>query len=119
MNKPLEFEVKIQNDPNKQITTTTESSVAWSDFNFPKVCSKTLFYRSTLRWFLSALRSYMLHIPKSAEENSFKRKRKPHTMTEKRHKINKLSNFQNISIVGNSPALDPHVFVPSQNRWSQ
>ena len=46
----------------------------------------------------------MLHIPNSAEENSF----------EKRHKINKFSNYQNILIVRNSPALDGHVLVPSQ-----
>ena len=52
----LEFKVKIQNDPNKQIATTTENSVPWSDLNFPKV------------W-------------------------------------------------RNRPALDCHVFVPSQNPW--
>ena len=32
----------------------------------------------------------------------FNRKRKPHTMSEKRHKINKFANYQNI-IVRNSP----------------
>jgi len=57
----------------------------------------------------------MLHIPNSAEENCLKGKSKPHTMSEKRHKINKLANNQNI-IVRNSPAFDHHVFVPSQNR---
>ena len=45
----------------------------------------------------------------------FNRKRKPHTMYEKRHKINKFANYQN-TVVRNSPALDCHVFVPSQNR---
>ena len=35
----LEFKGKIQNNPNKQITTTTERCVPWSDLNFPKVCS--------------------------------------------------------------------------------
>ena len=35
-------------------------------------------------------------------------------MSEKRHKINKLANKQNIT-VRNSPAFDHHVFVPSQN----
>ena len=34
-----------------------------------KVCSKTLLDSSTLRRFLSAIRSYMLHIPNSAEGN--------------------------------------------------
>ena len=38
-------------------------------------------------------------------------------MSEKRHKINKFANYQNI-IVRNSPALDRHVFVPSQDRRS-
>ena len=103
----------------KQSTTTTESSVPWSDFNFPKVCSKTLLDSSTLalRRFLSAVRSYMLHIPNSAEVKLFNRKRKPHTMSEKRHKINKFANYQNI-IVRNSPAFDRHVFVSFQDRWS-
>ena len=36
-------------------------------------------------------------------------------MSVKRHKINKFANYQNI-IVRNSPALDRHVFVPSQDR---
>ena len=35
-------------------------------------------------------------------------------MHEKRHKINKFANYQNI-IVRNSPAFDCHAFVPSQN----
>ena len=51
----LEFKVKIQNDPNKQIITTTESPVPWSDLNFPKVCSKILLDSSTLQRFLSAI----------------------------------------------------------------
>ena len=38
-------------------------------------------------------------------------------MFEKRHKINKFANYQNI-IVRNSPAFDCHVFVFSQDRWS-
>ena len=38
-------------------------------------------------------------------------------MSEKRHKINKFANYQNI-IVRNSPAFDRHVFVSSQDRWS-
>ena len=38
-------------------------------------------------------------------------------MSEKRHKINKFANYQNI-ITRNSPALDRHVFVHSQNRLS-
>ena len=36
-------------------------------------------------------------------------------MSEKRHKINKIANYQNI-IVGNSPAFDRHAFVSSQDR---
>ena len=36
-------------------------------------------------------------------------------MSEKRHKINKFANYQNI-IVGNSPAFNRHVFVASQDR---
>ena len=35
-------------------------------------------------------------------------------MSEKRNKINKFANYQNI-IVRNSPTLDRHVFVPSQD----
>ena len=38
-------------------------------------------------------------------------------MSEKRHKINKFANYQNI-IVRNSPAFDRHVCVFSQDRWS-
>ena len=38
------------------------------------------------------------------------RKRNPYTMSEKRHKINKFANYQNI-MVRNSPAFDRHVFV--------
>ena len=58
----------------------------------------------------------MLHIPNSAEGSCLtNRKRKPHTMSEKRHQINKLANYQNI-IVKNSLAFDRHVFVSSQDR---
>ena len=113
----LEFKDKIQNDSNEQITTTTECFVPWSNLKFTKVCSKTLLNSSTHQWFLSAIRSYMLHIPNSAEGNCFNRKRKPQNMSEKRHKINKFANYQH-KIVRNSPALDHHVFVPSQNLWS-
>ena len=111
----LGFKVKMKNDSNKQIATTTESSPPWSDRNFPKVCSKTLPDNSTLRQFLSAIRSYMLHNPNSAEGNCLTENENAHTMYEKRHKINKFAKDQNI-IVRNSPALDCHVFVPSQNR---
>ena len=45
--------------------------VTWT---FLKVWSKTLLDSSTLRRFLSALRSYMLHIPNSAEENYLTKK---------------------------------------------
>ena len=45
--------------------------VTWT---FLKVCSKTLLDSLTLRRFLSALRSYMLHIPNSAEENYLTKK---------------------------------------------
>ena len=38
-------------------------------------------------------------------------------MSEKRHKINKFANYQNRK-VRNSPALDRHVFVPSQKPLS-
>ena len=48
-------------------------------------------------------------------EKLFNRKRKPHTMSEKRRKINKIANYQNI-IVRNSLAFDCHVFVSSQDR---
>ena len=47
----------------------------------------------------------------------FNRKRKPHTLCEKQHQINKLANYQNI-IVRNGPTLDRHVFVLSQNHCS-
>ena len=99
------------------MATTTASSLPWSDLNFPKVCSKTLPVSSTLRGFLSAIRSYMLHIPNSLKGNCLTEKENARTMHEKRHKINKFANYQNI-IVRNSPAFDCHVFVPSQNRWS-
>ena len=36
-------------------------------------------------------------------------------MSEKQHKIDKFANYQN-RIVRTSPALDRHVFVPSQSR---
>ena len=66
----LNSKLKFKTILNKQITTTTESSVSWSHLNFSKVyCSKTLMYSSTLRPFLSAIRSCMLHIPNSAEGN--------------------------------------------------
>ena len=45
--------------------------VTWT---FLKVCSKTLLDSSTLPRFLSALRSYMLHIPNSAEGNYLTKK---------------------------------------------
>ena len=45
----------------------------------------------------------------------FNRKGKPPTMSEKRHKISKFANYQNI-IVRNSPAFERHVFVSSQDR---
>ena len=38
-------------------------------------------------------------------------------MFEKRHKINKFANYQNI-IVRNSSGFDRHVFVSFQDRWS-
>ena len=55
ISRHLESKVKIRNDPNKQIATTTESSVPWSDFNFTKVCSKILLNSSTLQRLLSAV----------------------------------------------------------------
>ena len=54
---------------------------------------------------------------KLCEGKLFKRKSKPHTMSEKRHKINKFANYQNI-MVRNSPAFDCHVFVSTEDRWS-
>ena len=92
----LEFKVEIQNDPNKHITTTTESSVPWSDLNFAKVCSKTLLDSSALRWLLSAISYAQLYVvySKLCRGKLFNRKRKPHTMSEKRHKINKFANYQ-------------------------
>ena len=91
----------------KRITTTTESSVPWSDFNFPKVCSKTLLDSSTLRRpFLSRYGvSYMLHIPNSAKGNCLTEKEN-HTLCLK-------SDIKSINlriIVRNSPAFDCHVF---------
>ena len=38
-------------------------------------------------------------------------------MSEKRHKINKFANYQNIK-VRNGPAFDRHVFVPFQKPLS-
>ena len=88
----LNSKLKSKTILNKQVTTTTESSVSWSHRNVPKVCRKTLLYSSTLRPSLSAIRSYMLHIPK------------PHSMSEQRRKIKKIANYQNI-IVRNCSAL--------------
>ena len=45
----------------------------------------------------------------------FRRKRKPHTMSEKRYKVNKCANFQNL-IVRKSTAFNRHVLVSSQGR---
>ena len=53
-----------------------------------------------------------------------KGKSKKHNMSEKRHKINKVTNYQNQEplwllsniIVRNNPTFDRHDFVPSQNR---
>ena len=56
----------------------------------------------------------MLHIPNSAEGNCLTEKEN-HTLSEKRHQINKFANYQNV-IVRNSPAFDRHVFVSSQDR---
>ena len=56
----------------------------------------------------------MLHIPNSAEGNCLTEKEK-HTMSEKRHKIIKIANYQNI-IERNSPDFDRHAFVSSQDR---
>ena len=107
----LEFNVKIQCDRYKQITTTTESSVPWRDLNFPirfaaKHCSIAQLFGC----------SYQVYAAICCKSDSklcrgklFNRKRKPHTMSEKWHKINKFANYQNI-IVRNSPALDRHVF---------
>ena len=59
--------------------------------------------------------SYQANVAHSklCEGKLFKRKIEPHTMSEKRHKINKFANYQKI-IVRNSPAFDCHVFVPPQ-----
>ena len=35
INQRIEFKVKTQNDPNKQIATISESSAPWSDLNIP------------------------------------------------------------------------------------
>ena len=51
----------------------------------------------------------------SLKGNCLTEKENARTMHEKRHKINKFANYQNM-IVRNSPAFDCHVFVPSQNR---
>ena len=56
----------------------------------------------------------MLPIPNSEEGNCLTEKGKPHTMSEKRHKINKFANYQNI-IVRDSPAFDRHVFVSARD----
>ena len=98
----LELKVKIQNYPNKQITTTTESSVPWSDLNFPKVCSKTLLDISTLPAVLLSYTLLCVAYSKLCGGKLFNRKRKPHTMPEERHKINKFANYR-------------HVFISSQN----
>ena len=55
----------------------------------------------------------MLHIPNSVEGNCLTEKEN-HTLSVKAPKITKFANYQNI-IVRNSPAMDHHVFVPSQD----
>ena len=60
LNSKLEF---------KTILINKSQQLPWSDLNFPNVCSKILLDSSTLQQFLSAIRSYMLHIPNSAEGN--------------------------------------------------
>ena len=73
---------------------------------------------STLRRpFLSSYTELYVAYSKLCRGKLFNRKRKPHTMSEKRHKIKKFANYQNI-IVRNSPAFDCHVFVFSQDHWS-
>ena len=39
-------------------------------------------------------------------------------MSEKRHKINKVADYQNIIVRKNYPAFDRHDIDPSQNRLS-
>ena len=62
--------------------------------------------------------SYQLYgaYSKLSRGKLFNTKRKPHTMSEKRHKINKFANYQNI-ILRNSPAFDCHVFDSPQDRY--
>ena len=62
------------------------------------------------------MRSYMLRIPNSAEKNCLKEKAKHTPCPEKRHKINKVADYQNIIVRKNYPAFDRHDFDPSQNR---
>ena len=99
----LNSKLKFKTILNKQITTTTESSVPWSDLNFPKVCSNTLLESSTLSL------SYQLYVAircifQTVQREIVYKKRKPHTMSEKRRKIKKIASYQNI-IVRNCPAL--------------
>ena len=57
----------------------------------------------------------MLHIPNSAEGNCLTDKEN-HTLSEKRHEINKFTSCQNI-IARDSLSFDRHVFVSSQDRY--
>ena len=77
------------------VSTAYDFFLIVSDFNFPKVCSKTLLDSSTLRRFLAAIRELYVAYSKLCKGKLFNRKRKPHNMSEKRHKINKFANYQN------------------------
>ena len=55
----------------------------------------------------------MLHILNSAKETCFERKSKPHIMSEKRHKINKFANYQNIIV----ETVPPHSRPQSHSAW--
>ena len=87
-----------------------ESSVPWSDFNLPKVCSKILLDSSTLQSavLISCTELYVAY-SKLCRGKLFNRKRKRQTMSEKRHKINKFANYQNI-IVRKQSRLRPPCF---------
>ena len=62
----------------------------------------------------------MLYVayPKLCRGKLFNRKRKPHSTSEKRHKISKFANDQN-RMVRKSPAFDRHDLVALKNDVSK
>ena len=110
--------VKIQNDPNKQITSTVLLKALYLEatltLKFPRFAANTARKLNSLAVLISCTELYVAY-SKLCRGKLFNKERKPHAISEKRHKISKFANYQNI-IVRNSRFFDRHVFVSSQDR---